>query len=129
MNRFPSAAQLISWAGLCPKNDKSAGKRRSTRPRPGAPWLKPVLVQNAWCAVRVKASSLHALFQRLKARRGPRKAIVAVAAAMLRAIYPMLKPGARRITILGPITFSVPSDRVWPRASPESLVNSASTSP
>ena len=94
MSRFPSAAHLISWAGLCPKNDESAGKRRSTRLRPGAPWLKTVLVQSAWCAVRVKASYLHALFQRLKARRGPRKAIVAVAAAMLTAIYHMLKRGA-----------------------------------
>ena len=53
-----------------------------------------VLVQSAWCAVRVKASYLHALFQRLKARRGPRKAIVAVAAAMLTAIYHMLQRGA-----------------------------------
>ena len=94
MSRFPSAAHLISWAGLCPKNDESAGKRRSTRLRPGAPWLKAVLVQSAWCAVRVKASYLQALFQRLKARRGPRKAIVAVAAAMLTAIYHMLKRGA-----------------------------------
>ena len=94
MSRFPAAGHLISWAGLCPRNDESAGKRRSTRLRPGAPWLKTVLVQNAWCAVRVKASYLHALFQRLKARRGPRKAIVAVAAAMLTAIYHMLKRGA-----------------------------------
>ena len=94
MSRFPSAAPLISWAGLCPKNDESAGKRRSHRLRPGAPWLKAVLVQSAWCAVRVKASYLHALFQRLKARRGPRTAIGAVAAAMLTAISPMLKRGA-----------------------------------
>jgi transposase len=95
MSRFPSAAHLISWAGLCPKNDERAGKRRSTRLRRGAPWLKAVvLVQSAWCAVRVKASYLHALFQRLKARRGPRKAIVAVAAAMLTAIYHMLQRGA-----------------------------------
>src|SRR3954468_6720616 len=94
MSRFPRAAHLISWAGLCPKNDESAGKRRSTRLRPGAPWLKAVLVQSAWCAVRVKASYLHALFQRLKARRGPCKAIVAVAAAMLTTAYHMLKRGA-----------------------------------
>jgi transposase len=93
MSRFPSVAHLISWAGLCPKNDASAGKRRSTRLRQGAPWLKPVLVQSAWCAVRSKATYLHGLFQRLRARRGPRKAIVAVAAAMLRAIYFMLKRG------------------------------------
>ena len=93
MSRFPSAAHLISWAGLCPRNDESAGKRRSSRLRQGAPWLKPVLVQSAWCAVRSKATYLHALFQRLKARRGPGKAIVAVAAAMLTAIYFMLKRG------------------------------------
>ena len=71
-----------------------AAPRRSTRLRRGAPWLKAVLVQSAWCAVRVKGSYLHALFQRLKARRGPRKAIVAVAAAMLTAVYYMLKRGA-----------------------------------
>src|SRR3954469_8767600 len=94
MARFPPPAHLVSWAGLCPRNDESAGKRRSTRLRPGAPWLKTLLVQSAWAAVRVKASYLHALFQRLKARRGPRKAIVAVAAAMLTAAYHMLKRGA-----------------------------------
>ena len=57
MSPFPSAAHLISWAGLCPRSDESAGKRRSTRPRPGAPWLKTLLVQAAWCAVRTKGSS------------------------------------------------------------------------
>jgi hypothetical protein len=94
MSRFPSAAHLISWAGLCPKNDESAGKRRSTRLRRGAPWLKALRVQSAWCAVRTKATYLHALFPRLKARRGPRKAIVAGAAAMLTGVSFMLKRGA-----------------------------------
>src|SRR3954452_23182213 len=94
MSRFPTAGHLISWAGLCPKSDESAGKRRSTRMRKGAPWLKTTLIQCAWAASRKKGSYLHALFQRLKARRGPRKAIVAVAAAMLTAIYHMLKRGA-----------------------------------
>jgi transposase len=51
MGRFPTAAHLVSWAGLCPRNDESAGKRRSTRLRQGAPWLKTLLVQTAWCAV------------------------------------------------------------------------------
>src|SRR4051794_11929328 len=100
--RPPGRGRPGSWSGpgrqaaraVCPKNDESAGKRRSTRLRPGAPWLKALLVQSAWCAVRTKATYLHALFQRLKARRGPRKAIVAVAAAMLTAIYHMLKRGA-----------------------------------
>src|SRR4051812_7899488 len=93
MSRFPSAAHLISWAGLCPKNDESAGKRRSTRLRPGAPWLKALLVQSAWCAVRTKATYLHALFQRLKARRGPRKAIVAGGGAPLTARCLLLNRG------------------------------------
>jgi transposase len=91
MSRFPSEAHLISWAGLCPRNDESAGKRRSTRLRMGAPWLKTLLVQVAWCAVRTKDSYFRALFLRLKARRGPKKAIVAVARALLTAVYFMLK--------------------------------------
>jgi transposase len=85
MARFPSAGHLISWAGLCPKNDESAGKRRSTRLRKGAPWLKTLLVQAAWAATRRKLSYLRALFHRIAQRRGPRKAIIAVAAAILTA--------------------------------------------
>jgi transposase len=93
MGRFPTAAHLVSWAGLCPRNDESAGKRRSTRLRQGAPWLKTLLVQTAWCATRAKGTYLRVLFGRLKARRGPRKAIVAVAAAILTAVYWMLTRG------------------------------------
>src|SRR4051812_50044896 len=85
MSPFPSEAHLISWAGLCPRSDESAGKRRSTRLRPGAPWLKTLLVQAAWCAVRTKGSYFRALFLRLKARRGPKMAIVAVGRAVLTA--------------------------------------------
>jgi transposase len=90
MRRFPTPAHLVSWAGLCPKNDESAGKRRCTRLRHGAAWLKTLLVQSAWGAVRKKASYPQALFLRLRARRGPKKAIVAVAASMLAAIHVML---------------------------------------
>jgi transposase len=90
MTRFPTAGHLISWAGLCPKNDESAGKRRSTRLRKGAPWLKTTLVQTAWCATRAKDTYLRAQFLRLKGRRGPRKAIIAVAASILTAAYFML---------------------------------------
>ena len=93
MARFPTSAHLVSWAGLCPKNDESAGKRRSTKLRKGAPWLKTLLVQSAWSAIRAKATYLQALFLRLKARRGPRKAIMAVAAAILTAVYWMLRRG------------------------------------
>jgi transposase len=93
MARFPSAGHLVSWAGLCPKSDESAGKRRSTRLRQGAPWLKTTLVTVAWGAVRTKNSYLQAQFYRLRARRGAKKAIVAVAASMLTAAYHMLKNG------------------------------------
>ncbi len=93
MHRFPTAGHLLSWAGLCPRNDESAGKRRSTRVRDGAPWLKTTLVQAAWCAARTKGTYLRAQFQRLKSRRGPKKAVVAVAASILTAIYFMLRDG------------------------------------
>ncbi|WP_421024846.1 transposase [Paraburkholderia sp. A1RO-5L] len=85
MTRLPDAPHLISWAGLCPRNDESAGKRRSTRVRKGGTWLKTSLVSAAWAAVRVQNSYLHAQFLRIKARRGPKKAILAVAASMLTA--------------------------------------------
>jgi transposase len=93
MRRFPTAGHLISWAGLCPKNDESAGKRRSTRLRKGAPWLKTTLVQCAWAAARKKASYLQAQFHRLRSRRGAKKAIAAVAASTLTIVYHMLRDG------------------------------------
>jgi transposase len=93
MSRFPSATHLISWACLCPRNDESAGKRRSNRVRKGAVWLKTTLVQCAWAAVKKKDSYLQAQFFRIAARRGRKKAILAVAASMLTAIYHMLKDG------------------------------------
>jgi len=91
MARFPTAGHLLSWATMCPRNDESAGKRRSTRTRKGAPWLKTALVTAAWAAVRVKESYLQAQFLRLKARRRSKKAILAVAASMLNAAWHMLK--------------------------------------
>lgn len=93
MSRFPSANHLVSWAGLCPRNDESAGKRRSTRVRKGAPWLKTTLVTAAWAAVRSKETYLRAQFLRLKSRRGAKKAIVAVAASMLAACFYVLRDG------------------------------------
>jgi transposase len=93
MGRFPTAAHLVSWAGLCPRNDESAGKRRSTRLRQGAPWLKTALVQCAWAASRKKDGHLRAQFQRLRQRRGPKKAVCAVAASMLTAAWHMLRDG------------------------------------
>jgi transposase len=73
MTRFATSAHLISWAGLCPRSDQSAGKRRSNRVRQGAPWLKTLLVQCAWSAARGKNTYLRAQFYRIRARRGPKK--------------------------------------------------------
>ena len=76
-----------------PKNDESAGKRRSTRMKKGAPWLKTTLIQCAWAASRTKGSYLQAQYLRIRSRRGAKKAIGAVAASMLTAAYSMLKDG------------------------------------
>ena len=105
MTRFPTAGHLISWAGLCPRMDESAGKRKSTRVRRGAPWLKTVLVQAAWAGARSQESYLRAQFLRLKSRRGARKAILAVAASILTAAYHMLRDGTL-YQDLGPDHFS-----------------------
>ncbi len=93
MSRFPTAGHLIAWAGICPGHNESAGKRKSSRLRKGAPWLKTMLVQCAWAAKRKKNSYYRAQFFRLQSRRGPQKAICAVAASLLTAIYHMLKYG------------------------------------
>jgi transposase len=93
MSTFPTADHLVSWAGMCPRLDESAGRKRSKRLRKGAPWLKPVLVQAALSATKVKSSSMRARYLSLTPRLGHKKAIVAVAAAMLRTAYHMLKDG------------------------------------
>ena len=93
MSHFETAGHLISWAGLCPKNDESAGKRRSNRMKKGAPWLKTTLIQCAWAASRKKNSYLQAQYLRTRSRRGAKKAVGAVAASMLTAAYHMLKDG------------------------------------
>jgi transposase len=92
MSTFPSSAHIVSWAGLCPRLEESAGKRKSTRTR-RQNWIKTMLVQAAWAAVKQKQSYYRALFLRLKSRRGPKKAIVAVAARMLTAAYHILRDG------------------------------------
>jgi transposase len=93
MTRFETAGHLVSWTGLCPRNDQSAGKRRSTRMKKGAPWLKTTLVQCAWAASRTKGSYFQAQYHRLRARRGSKKAVCAVAASLLTTAYHMLKNG------------------------------------
>ena len=93
MSRFPTAGHLVAWSGLCPGQNESAGRRKSSRLRKGAPWLKTMLVQCAWAAKRTKDSYYRAQFFRLQAKRGPQKAICAVAASILTAVYHILKNG------------------------------------
>lgn len=93
MDQFPTADHLASWAGVCPGNNESAGKRRSSKTRKGNPWLRTILVEAATCAVRVKNSALRAQFYRLKRRLDYGEAIMAVAHSLLVSIYHMLKRG------------------------------------
>ena len=90
MSRFPSPAHLASWAGLCPGNDKSAGKRRSGRTRKANRWLKAALTQAAWGASRTRRSYYSAKHRRLTARRGAKRATVAVAHGLLVTAYCLL---------------------------------------
>ncbi len=91
MNRFPTSGHLASWAKLCPGNNESAGKRKSGRTGHGNAWLRSILVQAAWAAARTKGTYLSALYHRLAARRGAKRAIIAVAHAMLEIIYSLLR--------------------------------------
>lgn len=93
MSYFESDAHLRSWAGLSPRQDESAGKKRSTRIRPGNRWLKALLVQAAICGARKKGSYLQAQYYRIRARRGPGKAAVAVAATLITMIFHILRDG------------------------------------
>ena len=93
MNSFPTAQQLASWAALCPGNHESAGKRKSGRTRDGNKWLRRSLCQAAWAVTRKKDCYLSAQFKRLAARRGVKRAVMAVAHTMLIIGYHMLKTG------------------------------------
>jgi transposase len=83
MSRFRTAAHLASWAGMCPGHDESAGKRRSGRTRKGSPWLRTALVEAAQAVGRTKDTYLAAQLRRLSARRGKKKAVVAVGHTLL----------------------------------------------
>jgi transposase len=89
VQRFPSAGHLASWAGLCPGQDESAGKRRSGKTRKGNRWLRGALVEAAHASTRTR-TYLAAQFRRLATRRGPKKAMVAVAHSILRIVYHLL---------------------------------------
>ena len=94
MKAFPSADHLCSWAGMCPGNHESAGKRKKGTTRPGNRWLRTTLSQCAWAASRKKDSYLSAQFRRLAARRGKKRAIVAVGRSILTIAHAMLTSGS-----------------------------------
>jgi transposase len=90
MSVFPTDAHLASWAGQCPGNHESAGKRRSGRPRHGSKWLQTTLTESAKAASRSKGTYLGAQYTRLRGRRGPRKATGALRHSILIAAYHIL---------------------------------------
>ncbi|MBF8377783.1 IS110 family transposase [Alicyclobacillus mali] len=91
MNRFPTAAHLASWAGLCPRNHESAGKRYSGKTRKGNGWLRETMVECARAAARSKNTRLSARYHRIAARRGTKRAAVALAHTLLIIVYHLLK--------------------------------------
>jgi len=90
MSRFPSARHLASWAGMCPGNHESAGKRFSGKTRRGSPWLRSALVEAAHAAMHSKDCYLSAQYQRLALRRGGKKATIAIGHTLLVIIYHLL---------------------------------------
>jgi transposase len=90
MRQFPTAGHLASWAGVCPGNHESGGKRLSGKTRKGNPWLRRILIQSAHCAARQKHSYLAAQYRRIAARRGAQRAAMAVAHSILVIIYHLL---------------------------------------
>jgi transposase len=94
MSVFPSAQQVASWAGVAPGSFESAGKKRGARVLKGRTWLKSLLCEAAWGAVRTKGSYLAAKFFKLRARRGPQRALMAIAHKILVIAYQILRTGA-----------------------------------
>jgi len=101
MSRFPTAAHLCSWAGLCPGNNESAGKRRSGRIRKANRWLKAALTQSAWGASRTRKSYFAEQFRQLSTRRGRKRALIAVAHSLLEVAYHLIKAPERTYMDLG----------------------------
>ena len=93
MDPFRTSAALCSWSGLCPGNNESAGKRHSGRSPVRKHHLKTIMIEVAWAAVKVKGSYYREKYYRLKARRGSRRAIVAIAHRLLKAVYHIIRDG------------------------------------
>jgi transposase len=110
MTAFASAKHLASWAGMCPGNDESAGKRRSGKTRKGSKWLSQTLVECAKSANRSKDTYLAAQYRRLRARRGANKATIAVCHSILTATWHMLQTGE---------TYTDPGGDFFARRDPE----------
>jgi transposase len=91
LDQFSTSAALASWCGLCPGNNQSAGKRRSGRSPVRRHRLKEIMIEVAWAAIRKKGSYYKEKFYRLRSRLGPKKALVAVAHRLLKAIYHVIK--------------------------------------
>src|SRR5687768_1130275 len=90
MTRFPSAKHLASWAGMCPGHHEGAGKRLSGKTRKGSRWLRQVLVEAAHVAAKTKQTYLAAQYQRIAARRGKKRALIALGHTMLVIVYTLL---------------------------------------
>ena len=93
MSRFPTAGHLASWAGMCPGNNESAGKHRSGRTRRGSKWLRIALVEAAHSAARSKDTYLAAQYHKIRGRRGPSRAAVAVGHSILVICWHLLSTG------------------------------------
>jgi transposase len=109
---FPTADHLASWAGMCPGNNESAGKRRGGKTTRGSRWLRQALVQMAWAASHSKGTDLAARYRRLAARRGKKRALVAVGHTLLRIIYQVIRRG---------VTFAELGEDYFDRLEPDRL--------
>jgi transposase len=94
MSRFPTAGHLASWAGRCPGQRESAGRKGSAKPRKGSPWLADVLTECAWAAAKTKGTYLSAFYRQIMRRQGKHKAVMAVTHKILVTAWNLLTTGA-----------------------------------
>jgi transposase len=126
MTAFATAGHLASWAGVCPGNDESAGKRRSGRTRKGSKWLRGTLIEAARAAARTPDTYLAAQYQRVRARRGANRASLAVAHSLLTAVWHMPQTGE---TYLDPAATTTPAATPNARPDASSPNSNASATP